>query len=451
MQARDIHGGVHLHTPDISPVGRAAHELAAAVRRQWTTEAANRALWQPAPLRVRFHSTTDSRQGPVRGDVREVAAMFRRLARRQLVVLGEPGAGKTVAALLLTLELLENPGLGEPVPILLGAASWDPTAEHFDTWATRRLDEDYPALGNVRVYGKNAAARLVAEDRVMIVVDGLDELPEHLHAAALDGLHRAAGVRPVVITCRSAEYQAAVAKFGTLLSGAAVVELAPVTAGDVAAHLAVARLDDRWAPITTALGERDPIAQALASPLMVYLARTIYLAPGTDPAELLAFATREDVESHLLRAYLPAVYEQRPPAVDPYRPARRTPQWTFGEVDRWLRYLASRPNPDFQWWHLTAAVPRLLVAVLASLVVTGVYLPIEMLFASRWIPHWELGLIIWIICGGAVLSRRGPIRLPGRPTPDWQAGTSAGWWARSRCAGCPSCSSSGLGRSSSSS
>lgn len=346
MQFRDLHGDMHVHAREDTPLGRAARELAAAVRRQWTIEAEKRALQQPEPLRVRFTGAD--------GDVRDVASVF----HRQLVVLGEPGAGKTVAALLLTLELLERGH--EPVPILLAAAAWDPTTEHFDTWAARRLNEDYPALRNVRAYGKDAAARLVASGHVMIVVDGLDELPAHLHVAALDGLNRAVGTRRVVVTCRSKEYRAAEARFGAFLDRATVVELAPVTAEDVSAYLP----DARW--------EQVVAAESLSSPLMVSLARTIYQAPHTDPAELLRFGTRDEVERHLVRAYLPAVYEQRPPALDPYRSVR-THAWPPERAFDWLRYLAVRPGQDFQWWHLTAVVPRLLVASIAGLVVFGLY------------------------------------------------------------------------------
>ncbi|ANZ40697.1 hypothetical protein BBK82_36580 [Lentzea guizhouensis] len=320
-------------------------------------------------------------------------------------------AGKTVAALLLTVELLDHPDRHEPVPILLAASSWDPTAEHFDTWAARRLDEDYPALRNARAYGRDAAARLVAEGRVMIVVDGLDELPVHLHAAALDGLNRAAGVRPVVVTCRSAEYQAAVAKSGTFLSRAAIVELAPVEPAEVAAYLAAAHLDARWTPVLGALPAGGVLAEALSSPLMVYLARTIYAAPYTDPGELLGFPTREAVEQHLVGAYLPAVYEQRPRAVDPYRPAK-TPQWTVAEAGRWLRFLARRPGQEFPWWHLTAAVPRLVVVLVAVVVTYGVTAIVEVAMFGATTP---LSTFFSITTGVAVLVRRRPIR-PGKPS-----------------------------------
>ncbi|MDX8030392.1 hypothetical protein SK803_09235 [Lentzea sp. BCCO 10_0856] len=407
VQAGDIHGDVHLHAPGGTPLDLAAHELATAVRRQWTTEAENRSLRQPAPLQVRFWSTADSRQEPVRGDVRQIASMFRGLSRRQLVVLGEPGAGKTVAALLLTLELLESPRLGEPVPILLAAASWDPTAEHFDVWAIRRLTEDYPALGG------QDTARLVADGRVMIVVDGLDELPVHLHAPALDGVNRASGIRPVVVTCRTDEYHAAVAQFGTFLSGAAVVQLAPVRADAVAAHIAETSLDVRWRPVTEVLVAEpfDDVAEVLSSPLMVYLARTAYASPRTEPRELLAFPTRAAIEQHLLNAYMPTVYGPRVDVVDMYRPRRRSSRWPIEDVVRWLAFLAKWPGQEFAWWHLALATPRWATGAVVSLAVLAVGCT-PILYGR---PSFWPALVAAAVSFVAITSRTRPIA-PARPT-----------------------------------
>jgi len=63
---------------------------------------------------------------PLRGDVGEITAAFRGLPPRQLVVLGEPGAGKSVLAVLLTRGLLGERRPDDPVPVLLPVASWNP-------------------------------------------------------------------------------------------------------------------------------------------------------------------------------------------------------------------------------------------------------------------------------------------------------------------------------------
>ena len=53
-----------------------------------------------------------------------------------------------------------------------------------------------------------------------------------------------------------------------------------------------------------------PLARALATPLMVYLARTVYAAPAADPAGLIdrsRLPTTAHIEAYLLDRYLPAV------------------------------------------------------------------------------------------------------------------------------------------------
>jgi hypothetical protein len=129
---------------------RAASKLVDAVRRQWEHEAEVRQLRQPRPLRVRWSTTVRPvsaepaavlGQGviagrPTRlklhGDLYGVVAAFKQLPARQLVVLGEPGAGKTVLAMLFALDFLDARAPGEPVPVLLSISSWNPVgAENF--------------------------------------------------------------------------------------------------------------------------------------------------------------------------------------------------------------------------------------------------------------------------------------------------------------------------------
>jgi NACHT domain len=171
---------------------RAAETLAQAVRQQWEVEAGMRSLRRPAPLPLHWLTTERPVAAPAatvvggavvgrpvqlrfHGLLDEVAEKFLALPHHRLVVLGEPGAGKTVLATLLTLDLLARRQPDDAVPVLLSVSSWSPTTEHLHAWIARRLDEDYPALGNAAAYGPAAAQQLVLAGRVLPILDGLDQ------------------------------------------------------------------------------------------------------------------------------------------------------------------------------------------------------------------------------------------------------------------------------------
>ncbi|MGW6929697.1 BTAD domain-containing putative transcriptional regulator [Lentzea sp. NPDC054927] len=373
--------------PPPDGLDRAAGDLAVAITRQWTAEAETRSLNRPDPVPLKWSSTDrdvaavasavlggQPGVGPERlalsGDLTDVVAKFRQIPARQLVVLGEPGAGKSVLAILLTLGLLANTPADEPVPVLLNLASWHPQAEHLHTWLARRIVEEYPWLAGVAAYGKGAALRLVLEGRVVPVLDGLDEIPPELRVAAIDALDQAVACgRPLVVTCRSAEYELAVQQTGAFLSRAAVVEIEPVEIEDAVSFLTARRRagEERWQPVVQRLRQEPAgaLAQALRTPLMVDLARTAYANPATDPALLcdtVRFPDRVAVELHLLDSYLPAVYVQRPdPPGQVERPVRRR-NYDPAQAQRWLGFLARQARRagggDLAWWRLEAAVPR---------------------------------------------------------------------------------------------
>lgn len=381
--------------PHREPLDRASRELATAVRRQWSAEVEVRSLRRPEPVRLRWSSTgrpvsatesailhgTGDAGHPeklhLRGDLTNLADAFGKLPAHQLVVLGQPGAGKTVLAMLLTLALLHDPQPNAPTPVLLTLSSWNPDDQHLHTWIARKLVEEYPWLGNARMYGPDAAARLVAEGRVLPVLDGLDEIPPGLHAAAIDALDRAvAGGRPLVVTCRSDEYERAVRESGTLLARAAVVEIEPVTPDDAATFLTgrTRTGDARWQPVARHLADHPhgALARALCTPLMVDLARTAYADPDANPARLCdttSFSDPAQIEDHLLDSFLPAVYARHPPApgnepvTRPGYPPERAQQWlTF-----LARYMWRTQTRDLAWWQLAGELPRSVRALLFGL------------------------------------------------------------------------------------
>ncbi|GLY07106.1 hypothetical protein [Actinoplanes sp. NBRC 101535] len=97
-----------------------------------------------------------------------LAALFRRVPERRLVIVGE---GARSMAVLLLRGLLADRADGDPVPVLLDLASWDPGAGGLTPWIRRQVADLH--LGGRR----DVAAALVDRGKLMIILDGLDTLP----------------------------------------------------------------------------------------------------------------------------------------------------------------------------------------------------------------------------------------------------------------------------------
>jgi NACHT domain len=378
-----------------------AHRLAASVGSQWRREAQVRRLNEPYPLSVSWsaadpvltdswHSLEDlartavgrlslsprgswaDGQDDLAGEGDDLAIILTWVPTGRLVVLGEPGSGKTMLMIRLALDLLRDRAESAPVPVIASLASWNPREQDLGKWLAAQLAIDHPMLAGPAPKGPegmgtaNCAEALFLGGLIMPILDGLDEIPDALRGPAISRINDALqpGQRAVV-TCRTADYLTAVLPQDgdeVRLRAAAAVQLEPLSGPAVSRYLladaggAVARA--RWSPVVDFLGSQAPAGQALTTPLAVSLARTIYNPrPGErvgglrDPAELCSpeLADRAAVESLLLDGLIPAAY-------------RDSGRWTAPQATAWLTFLARHleytiGNSDFTWWQLPRAVP----------------------------------------------------------------------------------------------
>jgi hypothetical protein len=391
-----------------------ADQLAASVRAQWEAEAKARGLNDPWPLPVRWTAAdaslsdgwgvlvrlaTSGRGWPppgrgwaaspeeLAGGDRELVDVLPRVPTSRLVVLGEPGAGKTMLMVGLVLDLLARRAIGGPVPVLVSLPSWNPVHQDLHGWLGAQLAIDHPSLVIAAPPGTAGGTRIAAlleAGLLLPILDGLDEIPDVVRGSAITKINDA--LRPgekLVVTCRTEQYKAAVQPsvgVGAPLQASAAVELGPLNADDVRSYFldtAGPDAEARWRPVLTALGTETPAGQALTTPLMVALARAIYNPrPGElagnlpDPAELCdgsALPDRASVERHLFEAFIRAAYR-----VSAGRPDRRRRVWAAPQAERWLVLIARHLeftvcSPNFAWWELERAVPRTVTTVTAAI------------------------------------------------------------------------------------
>jgi hypothetical protein len=187
-------------------------------------------------------------------------------------VLGEPGAGKTVVALHLLLDVLEHrhdrEGQPAPVPLRVNAASWD-TRAGFTDWLSGVLVRDYSLRPRV-------AKLLIESGRVLPVLDGLDEMdppdaPPDRAREALDQLNKTPWRgRALIVMRRSRVYEAARALHGdggdAGLDASTAVTLRPLTTPEIVRHLDDSRAGRGHRPGKVGAGHRPASRRAGRGP-----------------------------------------------------------------------------------------------------------------------------------------------------------------------------------------
>ncbi|WP_410595566.1 NACHT domain-containing protein [Amycolatopsis sp. lyj-23] len=360
----------------------------------WIDQFLARSLERVVPARLGLRERKDGITGPLRvvdGDgpdeVADIVALYEAdRTQRRLVVLGEPGAGKTTQLLHLAEHLLADGAGPVPIVVSLSTGSWkvEPGRETtlqrtgradeatYDEKvmrrerlrAARRVQADLAVAAAIdwlsweisRLYqvpeAKVAAWLRMDRSPIVLLLDGLDEIrnvEDRRRCVGVLSLLRSRLNTAIVVCCRTKEYF----ESERLLNFGAAAEITPLSAADIDQYLADA--GDELASLRGACGRNAELVRLLNTPLALTVAVLAYrgrLVDDAAVAELLA--GRLD---HLWSAYLAEALQRRRSLTTPGKP-RFGDEATMGHLRGLARLMESGGRDTFAMENLTLAWVR---------------------------------------------------------------------------------------------
>lgn len=288
---------------------------------------------------------------------------------RELLVLGEPGSGKTMTLLELARDAIgrarDDPR--QPVPVIVNLSSWAERGLPMVEWLTEELSDTYHIP-------KWQGRAWVEKGDLLLLLDGLDEVVASRReacVAAINHLLKEYGCAGVVVASRLEEYR----QLGTRLKLYAAVRLKPLNDQQVRAYLNAA--GPGLVSLHSAL-DRDSTLQDLArSPLMLSVMTLAYAGDHGGGSGLIPTLSAKAASDQLFSAYVSRMLERRPGRLASPEETRRRlgwlarrmaehgrsvfqiedlqPSWLASRKERWFYAIVSRLACGFV--PVAAAIP----------------------------------------------------------------------------------------------
>ncbi|WP_131735782.1 NACHT domain-containing protein [Actinomadura roseirufa] len=242
-------------------------------------------------------------------------------SRKGVLILGEPGAGKTTMLLGVLRDLVDRAKSERtrPIPVYFHLGTWS-GQKRLDTWLVDELTGPFYGIH------RDVALAWVQKERIAPLLDGLDELALNRRASCVESINAfsaAHGVLPVVVCCRVADYRA----LGRVLRLRTALLIQPLSRAKVQSHLE--RFGKRLAGVRGALRADPTLWELLRTPFLLGIAVRAY--EGL-PAEEISLERGSLYER---RDRLIAAFVERT-----LRARRGRRKLDKGKVVRWLTYMA---------------------------------------------------------------------------------------------------------------
>ena len=239
---------------------------------------------------------------------------------RSLLILGGPGSGKTTMLLELTRQLIECARQDEiePIPVVFHLGSWNEKQTLAD-WLAEQLHLVYYVPVKI-------APIWVHENRLLLLLDGLDEVKQGRRATCVDAINhfrKEHGLVSLAVCSRIEEYSA----LNTKLSLDGAVKLQPLTPQQINDY--IDNFGNSLAKVRLLLGKDDIFQELAKTPLMLNIMALV--SKELNANELLATNSIKDQRKYLFNTYTERMFDRLRSA---------NPHFTKQETLHYLHWLA---------------------------------------------------------------------------------------------------------------
>ncbi|MBD1922988.1 protein kinase [Microcoleus sp. FACHB-831] len=222
-------------------------------------------------------------------------------AGRTLLILGDPGSGKTTTLLELARDLITRAEqhISQPIPVVFNLSSWAGDKQTIAAWLVQELNTKYQVSQEI-------GQTWIKDQVIILMLDGLDEVSSDrrdLCVQAINKFSQEYGQTEMVVASRIKDYQ----NLSHRLKLQGAICLQPLTLKQIHQYLASA--SGELAAVNAALQEDSTLQELAKSPLMLSIMTLAYR--GMSLASLPRMTSIEERRQHLFNAYIERMFKRR--------------------------------------------------------------------------------------------------------------------------------------------